>query len=681
MKKMKIISLLSFILLSFLIINCRHELPFPVETCADVNFKIAASKTDATLNTSNGSITVTASGGKDFVFSLNGSPYTNVTTYSGLAPFSVNKIKGKNSLGCIDSLEVTIGSNDPCQGVVITVTTTKVDAGAGQSNGSITATATGPLGLTYSINGGPFQASPTFSNLPMGNYTIAAKSPAGCIGLSPQVTVGTIDPCAGINILVTTTLVQPTTGQSNGSIVAAATGGNGFTYSLNNGAYQASGTFINLAAGNYTITAKNATGCVGVTQATLTSVDPCAGVTILVNTTQVNPTTGQSNGTITATATGSAGFTYSLNGGAYQASNIFTGLATGNYTVTAKNANGCTGVAQVALGSTNPCAGVTVTVTTTQVNPTTGNANGSITAAATGGTGFTYSLNNGTFQAGATFSNLAAGSYTVTAKNSNGCLGSVIVALVAIDPCAGVVVNVTSTQIDPTTGNTNGSITATATGGTGFTYSLNNGAYQASGTFSNLAAGTYTITAKSSLGCLGTKVVTLTAVSPCTNVNIVINQTVVNNTPCVTALTGSITITATGSTGFTYNKNGGVYQASNIFSALAAGTYLIGVKDANGCTNTKSIVVGLVPQGPNFAQVRTLITAKCGGNGCHLNGQTTAGYNFDADCSIVTRWSQINGSCVTGTLITMPLAPLPPLSAAEKLLITNWVTAGHRYTD
>jgi hypothetical protein len=683
MKDNKIIALLSIILLSFLIINCRHELPYPKETCADVNFKISASKTDATLNMNNGSIIVSASGGKDFLFSVNGSAFTNTTSYTGLAPFSVNKIVGKNSLGCIDSLEITIGSNDPCQGVVITVTTTKIDAGAGQSNGSITANAVGPLGLTYSINGGAFQASPVFSNLLIGNYTVAAKSPAGCIGLSQQVTIGTIDPCAGITVLVTTTLVQPTTGQSNGTITAAATGGSGFTYSLNNGAYQASGTYTGLAAGNYTLTAKNASGCIGVTQASLAGVDPCVGVTIVVTTTQVNPTIGQTNGSITATASGSTGFTYSLNGGAYQASATFTGLATGNYTVTAKNANGCTGVAQVALGATNPCAGVTVSVTATQVAPTTGNTNGSITATATGGTGFTYSLNNGAYQASGTFSSLAGGTYTITAKNANGCLGVLQVTLTATNPCTGITVAVTSTQVNPTIGSSNGSITASANGGTGFTYSLNNGAYQASGIFSNLAAGSYTITAKNANGCLGSAIVTLTAVSACTNVSIVINQIVVNNTPCITPNNGSISITAIGSTGFTYNNNGGAYQASNIFSALNAGTYLIGVKDVNGCTNTKSISVALVPQGSNFALVRNLITNRCSGSGCHMNGATAAGYNFDADCSIVTYWSQINATTTLYTpgWVKMPKSPQAFFTAAEKTLITNWISAGHRYTD
>ena len=72
----------------------------------------------------------------------------------------------------------------------------------------------------------------------------------------------------------------------------------------------------------------------------------------------------------------------------------------------------------------NPCTGVTVTVTGTVTNTATGQSNGSITASATGGSGFTFNINNGAFQSSGTFNNLAAGSYTVSAKNSNGCTGS-----------------------------------------------------------------------------------------------------------------------------------------------------------------------------------------------------------------------------------------------------------------
>jgi SprB repeat len=503
------------------LINCRHEIPL---TCASVNFKIATTKTDATVNIANGKISVTATGGYDFKYSLNGGAFTSNGDFTGLAAGSVNKIIGKNNLGCIDSATVTLGNIDPCAGVTIAVTTVKVDATAGLSNGSITATAIGATAFTYSINGGAFQASPIFSNLPMGNYTVAAKSAAGCIGLSTQVAIGNVDPCAGVTVVVTSTQVQPVGAAANGSITASATGGTVFTYSINGGAFQASNTFANLVAGNYTITAKNA--------------------------------------------------------------------------------NGCTGVLTVALGASNPCAGVTVVVTSTNIQPTGTASNGSIAAAATGGTGFTYSLNGGVYQASGTFGSLAAGTYTITAKNANGCLGSLSV--------------------------------------------------------------------------------TLTAVSPCAGISIVINHTLVNATPCVTpAANGSITASATGSTGFTYNINGGAYQASGLFAALSPASYVVGAKDVNGCINTKSVTVGLVAAGPNFAQVRPLITTRCSGSGCHMNGSAAANYNFDADCSIVTNWDQINKTCVLYTVgwIKMPKAPQPFFTAAEKLIITNWVNAGHKYTD
>ncbi|MFZ4058651.1 MAG: beta strand repeat-containing protein [Ferruginibacter sp.] len=665
---------LMLIMITSIVISCKHELPV---NCDDLQFKITTTKTDALLNSSNGTITVTATGGKDFQYSIDGGAFKDSGYFAGLAPLTDYKIVGRNSMGCTDSATVTIGSFNPCAGVTINVSATKVDASPNQSNGSISATATGASGFNYSINGGPFQNSGNFANLAPGVYAIAAQSAGGCLGIT-QVTVGTNNPCSGVNIVVATTQVDPTLNQSNGSITATATGSTGLTYSINGGAFQASGGFSNLAAGTYTITAKNGNGCTGTKQVTLNGVNPCAGVTVAITTTQVNPTTGQSNGSITATATGGSGFTYSKNGGAFQTSGTFNNLAAGNYTITAKNSNGCTGTKVVALGATNPCAGVTITVTTTQVNPTLNTSNGSITASATGGTGLTYSLNNGAFQASGTFSNLAAGTYTVTAKTSAGCLGTKQVILTAVNPCTGVTVTVSTTQVNPTTGASNGSITATATGGTGLTYSLNNGAFQASGTFSNLAAGTYTVTAKTSAGCLGTKQVVLTASSPCAGVAITLTPTIVHTTPCVTpANNGSITVVATGSTGFTYNNNGGAYQTSNVFASLNAGNYLIGVKDANGCTKTQTVAVSVVAKGPKFTAVRSIINAKCGG--CHLNGGNSAGYNFDTDCSVVGYWNQINKSCVTYQMAQMP--PSQQLPATEKQAITAWINAGHRYTD
>ena len=162
----------------------------------------------------------------------------------------------------------------------------------------------------------------------------------------------------------------------------------------------------------------------------------------------------------------------------------------------------------------------------------------------------------------------------------------------------------------------------------------------------------------------------------CTNVNIVITESVTNYSACPSVVTGSITVSASGSTGFTYNKNGGAYQSSNVFTGLASGTYTIGVKDANGCTNSKSVVVGEAA-GPNFVAVRTIIRNNCGGSSCHLNGGAQRGYNFDNECDIVSSWSKIKSTCVT--LQSMPTSG--PLSSADQQAITTWVNNGHTYTN
>lgn len=491
------------------------------------------------------------------------------------------------------------------------------------------------------------------------------------------------DQCVENPIQLSLTATNASPGQNNGALSATASGGSGFKFSLNGNAFQESGNFLGLEPfQNYVIVAKNSWGCTDTVEASINITDPCEGVTIAVSTTKTDASVGQNNGTITATATGGTGFTFSINGGAFQSSGNFTGLAAGNYTIIAKSSAGCLGTKDVLINTNDPCSGVTVIVTTTQVNPTTGQSNGSITATATGGSGFTFSLNGGAFQASGTFSGLATGNYTMTAKNSNGCTGTKTVALGSTNPCAGVTITVTLTKNDPTTGQSNGSITATASGATGFTYSLNGGAYQASGTFTGLAAGTYTVTAKSSAGCLGTSQITLSAANPCSSINIVITNTIVNNTPCVTPNSGKITITATGSTGFTYNLNGGAYQTSNVFSALAAANYTVGAKDANGCTKTATATVANVSMGPLFTNMRSLISTRCNGSGCHIGpGNNAAGYNFDSDCTIVTWWSQINKSCVLYTLKKMPKSPQPLLTTAEKAAVTNWINAGHRYTD
>ena len=408
--------------------------------------------------------------------------------------------------------------------------------------------------------------------------------------------------------------------------------------------------------------------------------NPCSGVTVAVNGTTNNPSTlTASDGSITVTASGGSGFTFNLNGGAFQSSGSFTGLAAGSYTIVAKNSNGCTGSAAFTLVGTNPCTGITITVTGTSVNPTfSTTTNGSISATASGSSGFTFNLNGGAFQASGNFTNLGIGTYTVTAKDLNGCTGSAVFILTAPNPCTGITISVTGTTVNPTSGTANnGSISASATGSTGFTFNINNGVFQATGNFNNLGAGSYTIVAKDLNGCTGSAVFTLTAPNPCAGITITVSTVIINNRPCEPA-NGSVTATGSGGTGpYTYSINGGAFQASNVFTGLGAAIHSITAKDANGCTGTVNATVSNLTAGPLFLAVKNVLDNNC--VSCHNNTLSEGGMNWTVDCNIVTFKDRIRERAVNANPSAMP--PTGLLPASERLKITNWINAGGRFTD
>ncbi len=410
--------------------------------------------------------------------------------------------------------------------------------------------------------------------------------------------------------------------------------------------------------------------------------DPCNGVTVTVNGTVTNPVAvGGTDGSIAVSATGGSGFTFKLGSGSYQTGTTFSGLAAGTYTITAKNSNGCTGSATFTVSNPpNPCTGVTITVTATTTNPTTvGGTNGSINATAAGSSNYTYSINSGPFQASGNFTGLPAGSYTVVAKDGNGCLGSASFTLVNPNPCAGVTINVTGTTVNPTSSSAaDGSINAAATGSTGFTFNLNGGTYQASGNFTGLTAGSYTVGAKDGNGCTGSSSFTLTAPNPCAGVTITVSNTTVGNTPCQSN-NGSLTATASGGTGpYTYSLNNGTFQSSNIFLNLGAGTYTVQAKDANTCNGTSgNTILSNRPAGPLFTEVKAVLQANC--SSCHNNTQQEGGMNWSVDCNIVANKDRIKARAVDASPSAMP--PTGLLPSTERQKITSWINAGGRFTD
>ncbi|MBK6820114.1 MAG: hypothetical protein IPG85_11215 [Bacteroidetes bacterium] len=288
--------------------------------------------------------------------------------------------------------------------------------------------------------------------------------------------------------------------------------------------------------------------------------------------------------TITASG-GTLAYTYNI-GGANQASNVFANLGAGNYTITVTDANGCTATSTQTIAPPNS---PTITaVVTTDVDCNGGN-NGSITVTATGGLGaLNYNLqpvnqNNAT----GIFTNLAAGVYTMTVADANGCTISSTATI--IEPTILSWTSTATTDVNCNGGN-DGTLTATATGGTGMinynlqpTNQTNN-----TGLFTNLTAGTYTVTATDANGCTLTTTLVINQ-SPA----LTWTQNTATNITCNGGIDGSITTTATGGTGIINYNLQPTNQTNNtgLFTNLAANTYTILATDANGCTISTTLTI------------------------------------------------------------------------------------------
>ncbi len=238
---------------------------------------------------------------------------------------------------------------NPCLSKTILVSgTTTASSNATSNNGTISASATGSTGFTYSTNGTTFQATGNFTGLAVGNYTVTAKDADGCTG-TKAFTI-TLAACPTITVTGTTTPTS-SAASSTGSITASSNGGAGTTFSINGTTFQATGNFTGLAAGNYTVTAKDANGCTGTLGFTV-SVAACPTITTMATPTSTIKCEVNS-GTLTLSGNGGAApYTYSINGGAFQANPLFGTLGFGAVTYIVKDANGCTasGSSSIAFG-------------------------------------------------------------------------------------------------------------------------------------------------------------------------------------------------------------------------------------------------------------------------------------------------------------------------------------------
>ncbi len=581
------------------------DVTITIGSCCDLQITDVIS-TQPGCSGNDGSITIDGISGETtgVTYSLDGGPAQATATFDGLAPGTYT-VTVNDDNQCPVNVTVVL---DQADGPMITEVNTTAP-GCGVDNGTITVTASG-VGLEYSADGGTTsQPDPLLANLGVGTYTVVVIDALGCT----SDTLITLNSTAGPDIQ-SIDILQTTCGEDNGGLTITAVGQAPLSYSLDGGATQLTDpVFLDLAAGNYTVTVTDADNCIAVLDADIA----LSFAPTLDDLSSTDPSCGVDDGTITVTATG-PGIQYSIDGGlSYQPGNIFTGLGSGAFGITILDVDGCTAQGNTTLNSID---GPVITDATT-AESNCGQSTGTITITATG-TDLVFSADNGTsFQAGNAFGGLAAGSYDLVVQDILGC--EAYLTVVVTETEQPVIQSVLIT--DPACGLANGQITVDATG-PAVSYSLDGGATpQPANVFTGLAPGNYTVTV-TSYGCSVDAPALLNA-----SVGPQIQSVLTIEPACQGNADGELIVTAIGTDPLQYSIDGGTTaQAGAQFSGLVAGTYAVVVTDAGGCTSEQGTVL-------NEPDVLTLslvandpaCSGECTGSALALaeGGTTTSEYN------------------------------------------------------
>lgn len=530
-----------------------------------------ASTANVTCNGgSDGNIVALAShGGSPYSYSLNGFSYQPSATFPGLTAGGYN-IYIKDALGCIKTTTVSITQPAP----IIFSPSSTTNSSCGTSDGALLVSATG--GVQYSLNGSTWQASGLFNNLSAAGYTVWVKDAAGCTNTTNVL----INDLGGPSLTLNSFTHATCNNTSGGTIAVTGSGGSGtLQYSLDGINYQASGAFNNLLAGTYNVRVKDGVGCIGLKTVVIS--EPPLLVLTASPTNEVS-CHGGNDGQITVTSAigGTGTFAYSVNNLNYQSSNIFNGLTAGTYSVSVKDVAGC--IAKTIIVVSQPTV-VTPSKVVTNLSCN-GSQDGTISASASGGTpGYLYSINGDNFYPTGDFSELSAGSYTVTIKDVNGC--SAYIPAVLTEP-ASIAASITTGN--STCSNANGNILAAANGGSGsgYQYSINGTVWNSTGSFTGLVDSNYVVLVQDGANCTN---VFQAFVS---DANGPVIQTVNHtNVSCNTGDDGTIVVASvTGGTGLlSYSLDGSNFQTSTGFPSVSAGNHTIIVKDALGCSGSYTL--------------------------------------------------------------------------------------------
>ena len=301
-----------------------------------------------------------------------------------------------------------------------------------------------------------------------------------------------------------------------------------------------------------------------------------------------------------------------------------------------------------------------------------GNSTGSINLTATGGTApYTYAWSNNTTQEDPT--NLAAGTYTVTVTDANGCTAQTTVTIT--QPATAVSITTTAQNILCLNGT--GGVSSTPLGGVPpYTYSWTNSATTQN--ITNLQAGNYTVTVQDANGCTAQSTSNvLTTLSP-----LPVQILNITGTTVLTCTTPSIVLQATG--GVTYNWTGGNTPTNDTNTIILPGTYTVNMVDPNGCPVSQTITLtqNITPPTPGITNITGTTIIDCnapsidlqatGGGTYQWNNNlgTAANVNITQAGTYTVVVTAANG-CQDSATVSTTVAPVPTVTVSDTTICSG----------
>jgi gliding motility-associated-like protein len=592
--------------------GCANGAPLSFTLINGAPITGTASATPALICSGEGT-TISALIAPAYTPATNAYSFNGGTTFQNASSFVIAHIIADTTItvlvkdinGCLsDPILVTI-STDNING---TLTQTKTISCFGANDGEITMNVPGgPAGYTYSLNGSPLQSSHVFSNLSKGTYVITVDNGTTC---QSSYTITLDEP-----VLLTIGIKQitdndPCAATNTGSIALTTNGGTkNYSYTISpSGISQTDSTFSNLPANAYTISVIDSKGCTASTNATINQPAP---ITITSSETPVNctnPLSGEIDVTVT---NGTAPFTYVWSNGSTNQDLI--NLTAGTYKIIVTDSKNCKDSLTVIIDNAPSVTGAAIATPATVCSGQSSIVSATFDAAFTpGATG--YSFDGGlTFQASSNFTIASIVADTlvhVVLKDINSCVSNVLNVAIATSK---INASISVSKSISCNGGNDGEITIAASGNTsGYTYSINGGAFQTSPVFPNLSAGTYTIVIDDGSACNSSYTESLTDPAAVT-IGI---KSIVNVAPCAGGNNGSISVTVNGgSQTYSYTITpAGSTQTDSTFSNLVAGNYSITVIDTKGCTASITGTV-IQPTGVDTSLItETIVHNICAGN-------------------------------------------------------------------